>query len=300
MKKIKTGLLFVLFAASAVSGWTQQLPKMEIEQIKRYFERNGQAEYLELPKYNQTLVATFASETDSTFLLDFLKRYTDSLNVYSSLPDPTHELLKSLYAIDFNGDRKMDVIYQGPTGGEQTVTQFFLNKGTAFEKVFEAFQYIIYMRFDNNRLASFVLYNPGCCADPQQLEYYYNMKYTPQKIQFEHYKTDGYLWQTEKPNIVYNNFKQLKIKAPIAILRKECYILDNVEHPVNGTNGNQIATYKTGAKGTLLGAKTVDNEEWIYVRMEPDAHMLNCEFSSFTEQPTLVTGWMLKNETNLQ
>ena len=76
-----------------------------------------------------------------------------------------------------------------------TITEFFLHRGDHYEKIFSGDQFIDKIDFSDNRLDSFTSLNPGCCADPQFLEYYYSVKYLQDKISFTLTKTVGYILQ---------------------------------------------------------------------------------------------------------
>ena len=55
------------------------------------------------------------------------------------------------------------------------------------------------MDYSDNKLHSFTLINPGCCADPQFVEYYFSVEYNDDIPAFVLDKTIGYLSNTEKP-----------------------------------------------------------------------------------------------------
>jgi len=237
---------------------------------------------------------------DTLFLKNFLATYYDSVKFYHEFPYQPKDLVKFLYAIDFNGDHLLDVFYQGPTGAEPNITQIFLNKGNCYKKVFTGYQDIVQMTFNKDRLVAFRLYNPCCCADPQIVEYNYEITYKRGEPIFSLDKTIGYLYLTEKADNTFNPVQEFAITVEKSNLRKECYFLDDVEHPVNGSRGNITATYGNGAKGKAIGFKKDQENEWIYVLMEPTTKMEHCDFSTFMAQPTYIYGWILKKDTDLK
>lgn len=276
--------------------------KTDNDKIVKYFDwaSNEKIEYVKEPEYYRTLLADYEKNRDTLFLHSFMATYYDSVKQYDEFPFKPDDLVKYIYAIDFNGDNLLDIFYQGPTGGEPNITYIFLNQGDHFKKVFSGFQDIVEMAFDNNKLVSFKLYNPGCCADPQTLEYFYEVTYKNDKPDFFLTKSVGYLYLTEKPEGSFNPVKKFKITADKSNLRKECYFLDGVKHPVNWSNGNITATYKRGAKGKAIGFKKDQESEWVYVLMEPSSKIEQCDFSTFLKQPTYIYGWLLKKDTNLK
>ncbi len=264
--------------------------------FEQYFQWTEKVEYIKAYNYDLTVLPTTERNRDTIMLLNFLTANYDSVKLYEDFPYQPNDLVKSVYAIDFNGDDLLDIIYDGPTGGEQNITQLFLNKGNHYEKVFSGYQDVIKADFSNNRLNSFVLINPGCCADPQIVEYYYSVIYADNIPTFKLGKTIGYLSQTEKPQKQLSSPKVFSVLTDNAKLRSDCYILDNVEHPVYGGRGNAIANYKAGSKGIALGIKKDKNIEWVYAIMNANNIIDSCDFPTFKEQPTEIRGWILKTD----
>lgn len=281
-----------------VDNNADQNAQTDSAKLERYFQWTEKMDYIKAYDYDLSVLPTTEKNRDTVMLFNFLTTNYDSVKLYADFPYQPTDLVKSIFAIDFNGDNLLDIIYDGPTGGEQNVTQLFLNKGDHYEKVFSGYQDIIKADFSNNRLNSFTLINPGCCADPQIVEYYYSVKYHDNKQTFTLDKTIGYLSQTEKPQRQLSEFKEFVVQTNNAKLRSDCYKFDNVEHPVYGTNGNAIATYKSGSKGKALGMKKDKDVEWIYAIMNSDNKIDSCDFPTFKEQPTELRGWILKTETD--
>jgi hypothetical protein len=277
-----------------------QNSKADTDKIVKYFEWTDKIEYLKEPEYNPTILADNEKNRDTLFLQNFLTMYFDSVKLYDEFPYQPKDLIKYLYAIDFNSDNLLDVFYQGPTGGEQSITRVFLNEGDRYKKVFTDYQDIVDMTFEKNKLVSFILFNPGCCADPQTVEYNYEITYKKNEPVFSLNTTIGYLRLTEKAENSFNPAQEFTITADRSNLRKECYFLDDIEHPVNGSRGNITATYKRGAKGKAIGFKNDHENEWIYVLMDPASRIEHCDFSTFMAQPTYIYGWTLKKDTNLK
>lgn len=297
--KILTYYILITLTAISVCSYGQ-LNKHDQDKIVKYFEWTNKIEYLKQPEYNRTVLADNEKNRNTLFLQKFLATYYDSVKLYNEFPYQPKDLVKFLFAIDLNGDNLLDVFYQGPTGAEPNITQIFLNKGDYYKKVFTGYQDIVQMSFNKDRLVSFRLYNPGCCADPQTLEYNYEITYKKDEPIFSLAKTIGYLYLTEKAEITFNPVREFSITVDKSNLRKECYFLDDVEHPVNGSRGNIIATYKNGAKGKAIGFKKVQEYEWIYILMDSTTKIEHCDFSTFMGQPTEIYGWILKKDTNLK
>lgn len=291
--------IFVLFAAFSICSYAQD-NKADQDKIEEYFEWTNNLKHIKLPEENQAILAGNEKTRDTLFLQAFLNLNYDRVKLYNEFPYQPKDLIKFLYSIDFNGDNLLDVFYQGPTGAEANVTQIFLNKGDCYKKVFNGYQNIIQMAFSNDRLLSFRLYNPGCCADPQIVEYDYKVTYQKNEPSFSLVKTTGYLYYTESTANIFNPAREFIIDVDKSNLRQECYLFNDVEHPVYGCTGNIIATYKVGSRGRAIGYKKEDEKEWLYVLMDPTTSIEKCSFSTFIEQPTYIYGWILKKDTDLK
>jgi hypothetical protein len=163
--------------------------------------------------------------------------------------------------------------------------------------VFSGYQEVTEMNFKNNKLTSFKLINPGCCADPQIVEYNYSLVYNNETPIFNLKETIGYISSTEAPD--KNNLTSIEfsIISEQASLRPEAYVL-HIEHPVWQTNSNAIGQYSKNSKGKVLYIKKESLNTWLYVLMETPLKI--SEWTTFTNQPTKVYGWLLKSDTDLK
>lgn len=292
---------YLLIISIGISFYTfGQNSRTDTDIIVKYFEWTNNIEYLKTPEYNQLVLSDYEKNRDTIYLQNFLKVYYDSVKLYDKFPYKPNDLVKYLYTIDINGDNLLDIFYQGPTGGEPNITQIYLNHKGSFRKVFKAYQNIVDMKFNKNRLISFKIYNPGCCADPQTVEYNYDVSYKNEELKFSLNNTVGFFYPTEKPKNTFSSVINFCVTSNHSKLRKECYFLDKVEHPVTGGEGNIIATYKKSATGKAIGFKKDGTTEWIYALMVTPKKIESCEFSTFMEQPTEIYGWILKTDTDLK
>lgn len=304
MKNIAIYILTIITTVTLCSCGKQkksdQITQTDSAKFEQYFLWTEKNEYINAYNQDLSILSKIEKNRDTISLLNFLATNFESVKPNGDYQFKPADLINYVYGIDFNGDSLLDIIYDGASGGEQNITQLFLNKVNHYQKVFSGYQDIIEAKFTDNRLTSFVLFNPGCCADPQIVEYYYSVKYKANEPAFTLDKTIGYLDHTEKPQTQFNTSKEVTVKYSNAKLRSDCYILDNVEHPQYGSNGNVMATFAIGSKGKALGMKIHKGVEWIYVRMNSDNKIDSCNFDTFKEQPTEIRGWMLKKDITLK
>ena len=268
--------------------------------MEDYYKWTADITYFNAYNYDKTVIASVEKNRDSLNILELIINNYDVIKPSVDFSIEPTELVKSVYAIDINGDNLLDIIYQGPSGVEQNITQFFINKGNHYEKVFNGYFEVIEAKFVDNKLKSLTVINPGCCADAQITEYKYVVNYTENTPKFILDSTLGYLNQTEKPQKLFPSPLQFTVLTENAKLRNDTYILDDIEHPIYGPKGNVVAIYNSKSKGTAIGYKKDDDNEWIYAVLYADNKYNSGEFTTFAEQLTAIRGWILKSDTDLK
>jgi hypothetical protein len=274
--------------------------------VEKYLSWINSIDYIEGSDHNIEIISKIETSRDTTLLWQFLNNYKDSLPILYFF-DPyyfgyvSQKPLEYIYSVDINNDGVLDVIYHGPSGGTPFLTQIYLNTEKGFNKIFSGLQHVIDFEYRDNTLLSFTLFNPGCCLDPQIATHYYSLEITENSISYDLDSTVGYLTATEKPEIVFQKTQSFKTNSDNSKLRSECYFFDKAYLKIRPWNyhGNIIAEYSKGTNGKCLGSKTVNEEEWVFVIMDPVKKSDSCYFSYFTDQPTMIKGWMLKSDTNL-
>jgi hypothetical protein len=234
-------------------------------------------------------------QRDPSLIHSFLSVYFDSMQFAGTQFQP-RELIRYFYTIDFNNDDQLDIAYEGPTGGEPTMTEFYLQDSLKFRKVFSGYQKVTSLTFDNEMLAYFTLANPGCCADPQIVEYTYSVSFAEPGPAFRLIKTIGFLMATELVKDTFKQPKPFKVKQHNARLRAESIVFEGIINPAWDNNGNIIGLYKTGSTGTALGSKQDSTGAWLFVMMHAINKPDSCVFTTFLEQPTDIYGWMKKED----
>lgn len=269
---------------------------IEFEKYERYY---NQTTYENLKSYDTKIIAAFEMDRDTVAILEFLKENISKMFGHDDFPFLPEDLLPYTYQIDINNDADKDFIYQGPTGGKPNMTVVFLKQGNSFSEVFRQYQDVFEMKFKDNKLSRLSLTNPGCCADPQVVDYYYTVSFFDDKPKFELARTTGYLRGYEKPAQKFNQTQKITITKEGAKLRNDCYELDT-EHPYYGASGNVLATYQAGSTGKALAEKNDKGVIWLYVLMDKKSIFDRDDFPTFKEQPIELYGWVKKDETNLK
>ncbi|MDJ1469502.1 hypothetical protein [Xanthocytophaga flava] len=267
--------------------------------IERYFAWQDSIEYTDDDdNYYKNTIRDHEKIRDTILITYYAQQLADSLTKRTGLTLSLEEWAKYLHTIDLNGDNQLDLIYEGQSGGEPFLTEFFLIDTLGIKKIFSGYQVVTKMNFKEAKLSSFSIINPGCCTDPAIVEYFYTIKFDSSKVSLTLVNTLGYLNRLEKPT--------QKLSAPVAFtlkkiskLRCEAASFDGFENPVWGNEGNSISLYSIGSKGIVYGSKRYQDEEWLYVSMNPESKPVNSEFPQFLEQPTQLYGWIRKEDTDL-
>lgn len=250
--------------------------------------------------YNINIIENHEKDRDTIAIAEFLKNNISKIFTnYDEYPYNWQDLIKYVYFIDINNDENKDVIYQGPTGGEPNMTIIFINQENNFQEVFRQNQDIFEIDFTDNKISKLALTNPGCCADPQVVDYFYQVSYKDSKPKFDLIRTTGYLSGYEKYKKKYNQEKKFTILKDRAKLRNDCYELDT-EHPYYGENGNVLTTYTKGSTGRAFAEKSENGVIWLYVLMSKKNKFDTSDFPTFKEQPIELYGWIKKDNTDLK
>lgn len=248
--------------------------------------------------YKGTTIKDLETFKDEALIRTFLNGYFDSIEWITPFGKPD-EFIQYLHTIDLNGDHLADIIYQGPTGGEIDITEFFLQTNTGFKKVFSGYQTICSMEFCHQQLCRFVLANPGCCDDPQEIENFYEVTFLTDRAVIFIDSSIGFLRLSEQPLSRFNTALRFTTTAAHSRLRSETLLFDNAIHPVRGSVGNIICTYTAGNTGMALATKQNNTGTWIFVLMDAVRGLETTPFDRLSEHPTKIYGWMLVSDTDL-
>ena len=269
---------------------------IEFEKFNFYDNQITHGNYLHS---NTNIITDFEKDRDTILIIGFLKDNISKIFTFKDFPFQYSELVKFISLIDINNDGLKDVIYQGPNGGESNMTVVFLKQNNNYLEVFRQYQDVFEIEFKDNKISKISLTNPGCCAEPAVVDYFYSVSYSHNKPIFKLETTTGYLSGFEKPNNKFSQEITFVITNENAKLRNQCYELDAV-HPFYGENGNILTTYQKGSRGSAIAEKNENGELWLYVLMDNKVKFNKSDFPIFKEQPIKLYGWIKKNDTDLK
>ena len=181
--------------------------------------------------------------------------------------------LDYFHLIDFNNDYKMDIFYNGWTGGEGEMLQVIKNNGSNFEIIQTIYGSVQDLKIENNQVTEIEILDYACCAGYVD--------------HFQLWKKDGttnfvgindlaLIVGTPIPSDQFENPIRFRVKNDRYNMRVEPEIRELEENnasfdPIDGQNIS--ASFTTGDTGTAI-AKKVDETGriWWFVIMDNMPH----------------------------
>lgn len=201
-------------------------------------------------------------ETKNKFLSKF-----DSIYNYVKNDDFYGEKYDSMFHfLHLNGDTLIDVIFEGWSGGEPDICEFYYNTGDTFKLKFQALQYISQITIQDRKLKSFKMLDFGCCAEFVDWETLYEINNDTLNILRKRAKVS----ETIKPENYYKTPVKFMVNNTPYFLRFEPKINnDELYAPYYEGEGNKVAEYKEGDLG-IAYAEKIDStgRKWWFVEME--------------------------------
>ena len=220
----------------------------------------------------------------------FLSKF-DSIYNYVKNDEFYGEKYDSMFHfLHLNGDSLIDVIFEGWSGGEPYVCEFYFNTGETFELQFQALQYITQMEIEDKRLKSFKIIDFGCCAEYVHWEKQYEIKNDTINILLKRAKINA----TIKPENYFKTPKKFIVNNASYFLRFEPEINnDTLYAPYYEGEGNKVAEYFKGDLGIAYAEKSDSTgRNWWFVEMEPKLEFrYNIIYNSQNDRPKYL-GWM--------
>jgi len=122
-----------------------------VRKVEQYIRWSKKIKIIDVFSNHRSVLSSLEKHRDTILLLQFLNQNFEIVKPYPDYPYQPKDVLKSTYAIDFNGDGLLDIIFVGPMLNG-TVTELFLHRGDHYEKVFSGDQFIDRIYFSDNRL----------------------------------------------------------------------------------------------------------------------------------------------------
>ena len=222
---------------------------------------------------------------------DFPQFTNDSIRRYT-----VKDLRKSLYPVDINGDGRPDIIFSGFSGGEVDLTRIYLNQGSGFSLVFEDYQYIVYLSFNEGKLTRIRTADPGCCDAYLYFQREYKVKYNGSNPDFIRGKQTADFSHAEKPLEMLSKPFTCTSKYDTLLIRASGAIQNEPWNPYMETWGNIIGGYTLKVRMTVLAIKQNQGTEWFYVEIIPDIRPKKSIFYDTDKYPTFIRAWVDRDD----
>jgi len=224
-------------------------------------------------------------------LVDFPQFTNDSVRRYT-----VKDLRKSLFPVDINGDGRPDIIFCGFSGGEADLTRIYLNQETGFKLVFEDYQYIVYLSFNEGSLTRIRTADPGCCDAYLYFQKEYEVKYTGAYPDFIRGKQTAEFSHAERPLQMLPKPFTCTSKYDTILIRASGAIQNEPWNPYMETWGNIIGGYTQKIRMSVIAVKQNRGIEWFYVEIMPGVRPKKSIFYDTDKYPTFIRGWVDRDD----
>lgn len=271
-----------------------------------FIEFNYAQDFLKLfDSYNQNYNYNWRG-IDNRQTLDFKESFIEYANQNGLLKDESAffkanpgfgNILNNLYVVDINGDKYLDIIYSGSSGGEPNVVKFFMQKDGDFELTFTVYQGIVRVEWEKGKIKSIMSHDWGCCAEFRVINSVYEVNYTNNIPKFEkRYQSIEYEFM-KKPLEFFGEAIRFSVDNEGYKLRAFPEIDDTtlINSDFNEQRmGNTIGILSQGTIGKAYGEHTdATGRVWWYVEIDKEYEVKdNALYMADLKYPTYVIGWI--------
>lgn len=203
---------------------------------------------------------------------DYLKELvfaTDTPMYLQEFPMNEEEYLDHFHPIHINQDDEIDLIFNGPSGGESYAVEIYLNRGSKLELIVSELGGIhnVTRKFPDAPLSlDYIQY--GCCDDP--INFYQQWTILPNNPTTVIRSSSYYfLDKTEFPE-TWNSKLKFKVTNSPYTLRATPEIINDKPLSYHYEQGNKLAEYSDGDIGYALSSRTDETGRvWWFVAMNP-------------------------------
>ncbi|MBX2969125.1 MAG: hypothetical protein KF803_07120 [Cyclobacteriaceae bacterium] len=208
-----------------------------------------------------------------------------------------NEMIKGIHFIDFNGDSKNEIVYNGSYPGEGTLLLIFMQTDDSWARIFSTMGEIIRLNYNSGIIYSLDVSEPGCCADPTTVFKTYRVSTDNRKIFIDKIFESKILTGTDIPHKFFRIPTEFEILNEKYFLRSGPEIMDEPFDDYLEQYGNQIGKLSAGTQGRALGESTDSTGRvWWFVEIYPRYKIADCVFYSDEYykdfHKTHIVGWI--------
>lgn len=235
-------------------------------------------------EFDWTTIETEVNDIEKSRLIELLKPHfdyflNDELN--------KNDFAKKLHFTDINNDNKIDVIFNGWSGGEPDIIRFFIQSDNGYDKWFEVLQNPLEIKITNNKIDEIIAVDNGCCDAYQVTISKYKIKDSLHLI-----SQTSYLDWTDMNGKNIDPIK-FEITNNIYFIRDAPKIDNVTENERFETKGNSIGQFKKGQKGIAYKSR-IDStgRVWWLMESEPLDSLSNSYFYRENDVKSSYIGWI--------
>lgn len=241
-------------------------------------------------------------KTSRLIIDQFIKDHPKDFKAYREKDSYVNidSLKNDLHLLDINGDKKLDVLFDGRSGGEPREINIYINTGSSFKKVFSVWQGIVKMDWEGTLLKRIYIDDWGCCAEYQILHKIFDITYDKTNTPvFKQIYQSVSVSQGEIPSIILDKPFRFEVLNQGYKIRSEPVIDDtsarmwNTNQQEGKGDGNSLGKLTRGATGTALAKKVdITGREWLYVEIDEPFLPKNDIIFIENKLPTKIAGWI--------
>ena len=204
-------------------------------------------------------------------------------------------ILNDLHTIDLNGDGKSDIVFDGLSGGEPRRIAIYINETDDFTKVFDDFQKILKLKFQDNKLSHIWIENRGCCGDPMVELKTYNVLYDNKLPQFEKIIQSRYFsdCSSRLPEKKFDKIIKFEVQNDTYNIRFAPEINNSNDDCCDQITGNIIGSLKKGQIGYSLGESIDETGRiWWFSAFPPETEIEDSFFYKHGILEDWALGWI--------
>jgi len=235
-------------------------------------------------EFDWSKIETEINETEKSRLIELLKTHFDYFFNSEFYKDDFEE---KVHFVDINNDNKIDVIFNGWSGGEPDIIRFFIQSENGFDKWFEVLQHPLELKITNNKIDEIIAIDNGCCDAYQVTISTYKvsnkLNLVSQTSYIDWTDMDGTIIEPTKFKIINDTY----------FIRDSPKIDNETENERFETKGNSIGEFLKGQKGTAYKSSTDSTGRvWWLMESEPLDSLQNSYFYNENRVKASFIGWI--------
>lgn len=243
--------------------------------------------------------STVQYKKDTSIFKSFIKNHKAEFEYYLLKEEYTptiNDLYQDLYLIDLNNDKKLDIIFDGQSGGEPYSIKIFLNYKNFYKQVLDVQQSIKKMEFNGLVLSKLFITDWGCCAEIIEHNYIYKVDFSKISEQFELIYTSQSYENLKWPNYYFDSIIKFKTLNDNYNFRFEAVIDDTTKYDIEPGlfMGNSIGKIPKNSIGYALSEKKDKTGRiWWFVAIDSSAELENClYYLDESKKNSYYLGWI--------